>query len=196
MLEGLYSWLAWHGAPFALAAVLALVVIDACVFPALPDLFATLAFLLDPGLWWGLAILSTVCLGEITGNSLLYALVRRKQLPEFVQRAMRRWVDFLVLKDERVLLLNRFAPIVPYSGAFIATCGWSYRRSIAYIAVGGLAKYSILLCMASIIHATLDGSLAFAVTVVAVLAIICASLATSYYYRRRHGLGRGPGEGL
>jgi len=185
MLEGLYDWLLSGGAWYALAGVFCLVIVDAMIFPALPDLFAVLTFLLTPSLWWGIAVLLTVCTAELVGNSALYALVKRKRLPEFLERAMKKWVGFLVLKDERVILMNRFAPIVPYTGAFIATCNWSYRKAMGYLVAGCIAKYTILLAIASALNAALDRDLAFAATVVAIFVILGLSLVSSYYYRRR-----------
>lgn len=185
MLESLHEWLLANGLWYALLAVLAFVIIDACVIPALPDLFAALAFLVEPGLWWGLAILGAVCAGEILGNTLLYSLVKRKRLPDFIERAMKKWVGFLFLKDEKALLLNRFAPMIPYSGAFIATCGWSIRRSLGFIIAGGLAKYSILLGIAFALDSALDSETAALATVTAVIIILIASLASAQVLKRR-----------
>jgi uncharacterized membrane protein YdjX (TVP38/TMEM64 family) len=191
MLESLHAWLLANGLWYALLAVLAFVLIDACVFPALPDLFAALAFLLEPGLWWGLAILGTVCVGEFCGNTLLYALVRRRRLPGFAERAMKKWVGFLVVGDERALLLNRFAPMIPYSGAFIATCGWSYSTSITIIAAGGLVKYSMLLGIVYALDSALDPELTGLATVAAVVAILVASLAASRALKGRRRVQEG-----
>ncbi|MFH0816727.1 MAG: hypothetical protein V1934_07940 [Methanobacteriota archaeon] len=185
MLESLHGWLLANGLWYALLAVLAFVIVDACLFPALPDLFAVLAFLVKPELWWGLAILGTVCVGEITGNTLLYSLVKRKSLPGFMERAMKKWVGFLFLKDEKALLLNRFAPMIPYSGAFIATCGWSFRRSLGYIIAGGLVKYSVLLGIAFALNSALDSGAAALATVAAVIVILVASLASAQVLKRR-----------
>ena len=185
MLESLHAWLLANGLWYALLAVFAFVLIDACLFPALPDLFAVLAFLVEPGLWWGLAILGTVCVGEILGNTLLYSLVKRKRLPDFIERTMNKWVGFLFVKDEKALLLNRFAPMIPYSGAFIATCGWSFRRSLMFIIAGGLAKYSVLLGIAFALNSTLDSGMAALATIAAVVIILVASLASAHVLKRR-----------
>jgi len=185
MLESLHAWLLANGLWYALLAVFAFVLIDACLFPALPDLFAVLAFLVEPGLWWGLAILGTVCVGEILGNTLLYSLVKRKRLPDFIERTMNKWVGFLFVKDEKALLLNRFAPMIPYSGAFIATCGWSFRRSLLFIMAGGLAKYSVLLGIAFALNSTLDSGMAALATITALVIILVASLASAHVLKRR-----------
>ena len=185
MLETLHGWLLANGLWYALLALLAFVLVDACVFPTLPDLFAVLVFLAEPEPWWGLAILGTVCAGEITGNTILYSLVKRNRLPGFIERAMKKWVGFLFLKDERALLLNRFAPMIPGTGAFIATCGWNFRRSLMFIIAGGLAKYSILLGIAFALNSTLDSEMAALATVTAVIIILVASLASAHVLKRR-----------
>jgi hypothetical protein len=108
---------------------------------------------------------------------------------------MKKWVDFLIVNDERALLLNRFAPMIPYSGAFIATCGWSYTRSISIIAAGGLVKYSILLGIVYALQATLDPGVTGLATVVAVVTILIISLAASKLLRVRKGRGKLKPEG-
>src|SRR2546428_2923795 len=66
-------------------------------------------------------------------------------MPRWLEGAMKKWTSFLLVQDERVILMNRAVPVIPMVGAFIATLGWDYRRSMAYVAIGGLAKYAILL---------------------------------------------------
>ena len=102
-----------------------------------------------------------------------------------MERAMKKWVGFLFLRDEKALLLNRFAPMIPYSGAFIATCGWSFKRSLGFIIAGGLAKYSILLGIAFALDSTLDSEMAALATVTAVVIIMVASLASARVLKGR-----------
>jgi len=49
-----------------------------------------------------------------------------------------------VVHDERLLLLNRIAPIVPYTGAFIATCNWNLKKCAVYIFASAIVKFSII----------------------------------------------------
>lgn len=183
------------GPVVALLALFVIFVIDAAIFPALPEVFAVIFFLANPlpdgsALVWGLAILCMAILGELTGNTLLYVivrnlLVRKKEMPGFLERVMKRYVDFLIVKDEKIILMNRIAPVVPMVGAFMAVCEWSYRRSMSYIFLGAVAKYSFLLLLVGFFGMVYEKETAQIIALVAVLAIIVISGLLSVVYRRR-----------
>src|SRR2546427_10983671 len=132
-------------------------VVDAAVIPTLPEVFVVGFFSLHsdlgiPPVVWGTALLGMALAGEATGNSLLYfamnrALVRTGRMPKRIEALMRRWTDFLLLHDERIILLNRVIPVVPFVGAFIAALKWSYPRSLAYILICAAVNYSALLIL-------------------------------------------------
>jgi membrane protein YqaA with SNARE-associated domain len=186
MLEGLFGWFQGFGPGFALLGLFLILVLDAMIFPALPELFAVLAFLMDPSPEWAVILLVTVCLAEVVGNSLLYAFVRWKKLPGFLERAMKKWTGFIIFSDERIILLNRVAPVMPFTGAFIATCGWNYRKSMAYLVAGGLLKYSALLGLVSFFDYEFETADAQLFSIAAVAVVICASLAASFALRWKH----------
>jgi len=185
MFEGLYDWFLTYGVFYALIGLFIIFVIDSMIFPALPELFAVIAFALDPTFEWGLAILVTACCAEVVGNSLLYGLVKWKRLPEFIQKAMKKWVRFLFVKDERIILMNRIAPVIPFTGAFIATCDWDYKRSMLYLVIGGLVKYGFLLTLIGMLHMEFDREKAQIFTVIALAIVIGASFVASIIYRNR-----------
>lgn len=178
----------------ALLALFAIFVVDAAIFPALPEVFVVLVYAyrpdsIDPFLW-SVALLGIAVAGEAVGNTALYwavrrALVDRGRMPRWIERGMRKWIQFLILPDERMILLNRVAPIVPFVGAFIATLRWSYRRSLAYIVVGGTAKYAALLFLVAYIGVVYDPDVARWVTFLLVVVIVAASAFTSFVVRRR-----------
>ena len=184
MLEGLFDWFLDHGMIYALIGIFIILVIDAAVFPALPEVFATIAFLLNPTLMWGIALLITALLAEFTGNSLLYGLVKRSSLPEFVKRAMNKWTDFIFLKDERIILINRVAPIVPFTGAFMAVCKWNYWMSMFYLMIGGAAKYGALFALIGLFNIQFERGKAQMFTIISLFIIICLSFVSSYLYKR------------
>ncbi|MCK4367399.1 MAG: hypothetical protein KAW84_05575 [Thermoplasmata archaeon] len=183
------------GPAVALLALFIIFVIDAAIFPALPEVFAVLFFMANPlpdgsALVWGLAILCIAILGELVGNTLLYLIVRnllvkKKRMPRFLEKVMKRYMNFLIVKDEKVILVNRVAPVVPMVGAFMAVCEWSYPRSISYIFLGSLAKYSFLLLLVGSFGVLYEKETAQIVALVAVLAIIMVSGLLSLIYRRR-----------
>ncbi len=190
-LSGLFGFLGLVG---TLVALLLVFVIDAAIIPTLPELAIVLSYLyrgpgVDP-LLWALLLLGMALAGEVIGNTLMFLWVRklvvdRGHLPRVVARAMRGWTRFLLIRDERIILVNRLAPVVPFVGAFIAVVGWSYPKSMLYIIVGSVAKYSVLLVLVGYLGLIYDPNTATLVTVLAILALIAISVGASYLLRRR-----------
>ena len=183
------------GTPGTLAALYLIFVVDATVIPALPEVFVVGFFYLHdrlglPPLLWGVGLLAMAVAGEATGNSLLYwfvnrTLVRTGKMPARIESLMRRWTKFLILHDERVILLNRVVPVVPFVGAFIAALKWNYPKSLAFIVIGGAAKYSALLLLIGVVGVAYDPAIAGWITLILVLTIVGVSAAGSVLYRRR-----------
>jgi len=190
-LAGLFAFLGPAGTLLALFLVF---VIDAAVIPALPELAVVLSFLYrTPGtdaVPWALLLLIMAVAGEAVGNTLMFLWVRRLlidrgHLPKFVHRLMKGWTQFLPVRDERIILVNRIAPVVPFAGAFIAVVGWSYPRSLLYIVLGAAGKYSLLLVLVGYLGVVYDPNTATLLTVGAVVVIVIASLTASFVLRRR-----------
>ena len=175
-------------------------VVDAAVIPTLPEVFVVGFFSLHsdlgiPPVVWGAALLGMALAGEATGNSLLYfavnrALVRTGRMPKRIEALMRRWTDFLLLHDERIILLNRVIPVVPFVGAFIAALKWSYPRSLAYILIGAAVKYGALLLLVGAVGVTYDPSIAAWITLGLVVGLVVASAIGSLLFRSRVGRGK------
>jgi len=53
-------------------------------------------------------------------------------------------------QDERLLLLNRFVPVLPAAGAFIFAAGWRPWRALGFVALGSVLKYGILLAASAL----------------------------------------------
>ncbi len=190
-LSGLFAFLGPTGTLLALFLVF---VVDAALFPTLPELFFVLSFTFRIASWdpasWALLLLAMAVAGEATGNTIMYLWVRklivdRGHMPERLARIMKGWTQFLVVRDERIILINRIAPVLPLVGAFIATLGWSYPRSMGYIVTGALAKYTVLLALVAWLGVAYNRDAATLITVVAILAVVAASLLLSVVYRRR-----------
>ena len=181
----------------SLVALLLIFALDAALFPALPEVWIVVTYtyrpeVLDPLLWAAL-LLGVGIAGDVLGTTFLYLMVRRvlirgRRMPGWLERGMKRWTTFLVVRDERLILLNRVAPVIPFVGAFIATLGWDYRRSLAYVAFGGLAKYAILLFVVFAIGVAYNPSTARWITLGIVVVVVAVSVLASSLYRRRHGL--------
>ena len=198
-LEGLFDILGPGG---RLVALFLLFVIDAALFPALPELFFVLTYAFRPAgtdpTTWGLLLVALAVAGEAVGNSALYLFVKRAlietgHMPPRLEKLMRRWIGFLLVRDERVILLNRVAPVVPLVGAFIAACRWDFRKSLSYVVAGALAKYGILLVLVGLIGVAYDEATARWITVGFVILLVAASAVGSVLYRRREGpVPKGP----
>ena len=190
-LTGLFAFLGPTG---TLVALFLVFVIDAAIIPTLPELAVVLSYLYrDPGVdpfAWALLLLAMALAGEVVGNTLMFLWVRklvvdRGHLPRLLGRAMRGWTDLMITPDERIILVNRVAPVVPFVGAFIAVVGWNYRKSIAYIVIGGAAKYSFLLVLVGYLGFVYDPGTATLITVAAGLILVGGSVAAATLYRRR-----------
>ncbi|MEM0448626.1 MAG: hypothetical protein QW520_02255 [Methanomassiliicoccales archaeon] len=167
--------------------------IDAILFPTLPELFVILIFFagqeLMPEFQWEFAvlILLTIAMAEIAGVLTLYNLVRRIKVPTRIEKVIMKYRDFLLVRDERMILVNRIAPILPFLGAFVAICKWSLRKTLFYTVLGGMLKYGIILAAAGYLVYYFEAGVARLVTFLLVLIIIGISFALSFYRKRRLG---------
>jgi membrane protein DedA with SNARE-associated domain len=153
--------------------------------PTLPELFVMGFYATNPDLEWGLTLLAVVIVAEFCGNGMLFLLVRRFGLPHFLKKPMKKWMGFLMVKDERVILVNRVAPVLPFVGAFIATMKWDVKKSFIYIFVGGAVKYAVLITFVGIFFAAFEAEVARNATISAILAIIIVSFVQSYFASRK-----------
>jgi membrane protein DedA with SNARE-associated domain len=176
----------WGG----LLCIFVLFYIDAIIFPTLPELFTMLIFTADYGvepLPFAVAIMLTISVAEIAGLLSLYYVVKKAKLPKWVQKAVKRYQAFLLYPDERMILLNRIAPILPFLGAFVASGEWNLRKSIFYTLVGSWIKYGAILAMSALFIAFLDRGLAQITTMVMILIVIAASIIVSMARRKKMG---------
>ena len=190
-LEGLFAFL---GAAGTLVGLFVVFVVDAAIIPTLPELAVVLSYTyrgagVDP-FFWALLLLAMAMAGEAVGNTALYiyvrrALVDRGHMPRLLTRAIRRWTGFLLVRDERIILVNRVAPVVPFVGAFIAVLSWSYPKSLSYVLIGAAAKYTFLLVLVAYLGLVYDPATATIITIVAIVALVGLSVAASWAVRRR-----------
>src|SRR5881628_2692942 len=200
LLTSLFGSLGPVGSLVILVIIFAL---DAALFPALPEVWIVVTYtyrpteMLGPVAWAGLLLAMAVA-GDVLGTSLLYVAVRRwvvlrRRMPRWLERAMKKWTGFLLVQDERVILMNRAVPVIPMVGAFIATLEWDYRRSMAYVAIGGLAKYAILLYVVFAIGLAYDVATARWITLSLVVVVVGLSFVASWLRRRRIEASSQPG---
>lgn len=158
------------------------------IFPTVPELFTVLVFMqgygLDP-LLLGALLLAAIAVGEVAGLLTLYWIVKRLRVPVRLQRIIMGYRDFLVCRDEKMILVNRVAPVLPFMGAFVALCHWDLKRSIAYLLIGGMTKYGLILLLSGFFLAYLEKGTATTVTIAMVLAVIALSFVATMVRKRR-----------
>ena len=187
--EFIYSYLGDYGDAGVLLCVFLIFLIDAIVFPALPEIFFILGYDYNPTPVFGILLVLTAVAAELAGVFSLYYVAKHIRIPKKLTRIVDRYVQFLLVSDERVMLLNRIAPMIPFAGAFIALVdSWDPRKCALYIVIGCVLKYGLLIMASSFFYAYFGSDAALKVTMAFVIAIIGISLAASYYRKKKTGL--------
>lgn len=169
-----------------LLAMLVIIWIDGTAFPTLPEVWMVWIFGVHPlSFEWGAALVIVASFASLLGNFSLYTLVKLAKLPHWIQKRMQQYTKFLVVHDERLLLLNRIAPILPYTGAFIAVCNWNIRRCAAYIFASALVKFTIIVLISWASFNNLKEEVAPWVSLGFVAMFLTVSIIASFIYRKR-----------
>jgi hypothetical protein len=184
-LEALLNFFEGFGAAGVLLFLFSVFFLDAMLVPTLPELFVMGFFASRPTLGWGATLLAVVCTAEVASNALLYVFVKRSGLPPYIERRMRQWVEFLIVSDERVILMNRIAPVIPFMGAFIATMKWDVRKSFFYVFLGSLVKYSVLMALVSVLFVYFEKNTARNFTLIAIIAVVAVSFVHGHYTKQK-----------
>ncbi|HEX2066573.1 MAG TPA: hypothetical protein VHI93_07155 [Candidatus Thermoplasmatota archaeon] len=162
-MEELAIWRIAVAHPVAVLAVI--FVLDGLGLPLMPEVAALLAFAQDPSLLWGALLLALIVAMEVAAALFLYAAVATLGTPRPVRRLMGGYTAAMLVRDERLLLLNRVVPVLPFAGAFIAVNGWRPLRSLAYIALGSAGKYALVFLLSGLAYAYFAGPWALAASV-------------------------------
>ncbi|AIZ57008.1 hypothetical protein Mpt1_c11460 [Candidatus Methanoplasma termitum] len=176
------------GGPVLVFCIFLIFLIDAAFFPTLPELFFIGAFFYDPSITFGAALLIAAIAAEVLGLVVLYTIVGRIRVPKRIASVANKYIDFLLLSDERLLLLNRIAPMIPFSGAFVRIAGWNIKKSIFYVFLGCILKYGAILLMSNFFYEFYSSNTAQTVTIIFVLAVIGVSFVLSVIMKKRKGL--------
>ena len=161
--------------------------IDAIVFPTLPELFAVIIFMVQPTAPFALMVLAVIAAAELLGTSTLYYVIKNIRVPKRIQAAADRYCNMLFVKNEKIVILNRVAPILPFMGAFAAICNWNFRTVLVYTFVGGMLKSGAILALSGLFFAYMSTGMAQTVTIGLVIGIIIISLAYSMLKNRKEG---------
>ncbi|MDR0509126.1 MAG: hypothetical protein LBG63_04830 [Candidatus Methanoplasma sp.] len=186
--EWLYGLFGSEGGPALVLCIFLIFLFDALFFPVLPELFYVSAFFYDPSLPFGLCLLAAAIAAETFGLVALYLIVGKIRVPRRIDAAINKYIKFLILGDERLLLLNRIAPMIPFSGAFVRIVGWDIKKSAFYVLVGCVLKYGAVLLMSDFFHSYYSGGDAQTFTLIFIFAVIAVSFALSVITKKKRGM--------
>lgn len=169
-----------------LVALTVIIWIDGTLFPTLPEFWLVFIYGVHPDSFtWGATLVLVASAASLLGNFTLYYLVKKAKLPSWIQKRMKQYTNFLIVKDERLLLLNRLAPMVPYTGAFMAVCNWNLRRSAIYIFVSAIAKFSVIVLISWASYDQLREDIAPTVALISVAIVLIISFVASVVYKKK-----------
>ena len=178
-----------HGAIGIAIVIFLIFYIDAVFFPTLPEIFFIIGFMYDPTPIWGITILIVVSLAEAAGLCTLYCIVEKIGVPERIKNIADKYADFLIVSDEKMLLVNRVAPMLPFAGAFVSLIhSWTFKRALVYNFIGCYLKYGIILLFANFFYSYFGSQEAQWYTIAFVLIVMVLSIIASIYKRRKAGL--------
>ncbi len=175
-----------------LLCIFLIFLLDAFLFPTLPELFFVIAYMggqeYGGGLIFDCGLLAMAVAAEIVGIFSLYYVVKHVRVPKKIEKLINVYTKFLLLGDERLLLLNRIAPMIPFAGAFIAISKWSPYKSAAYIIIGCIVKFGFIMLLADFFYTWFGSSQAELFTIIMIFAVIGISVAASFIVKKRKGL--------
>ncbi len=183
--DNLINFFQGFGLAGFIVALFFIFLVDSMIFPSLPELFFLIAFLLNPSFQWGVFLLFIALFGIFCGNTLLYLMAKKARIPNFIKEIMRKYSSMLLLGDERLLFLNNIAPVLPYTGAFMAVNKWNYKKSMLYLQAGAALKFSILLFLSSSFYILFKEGIARKATLVLIFVTIAISFSLSYFRKRK-----------
>lgn len=170
-----------------LAMLVVVFLLDGLGIPLMPEIAMLLAFGTDPTWQWGLAIVALAVVLEVLATSLVWGLLGATGMPRRLQRVMDAYAGAMLVSDERLLLVNRFVPVLPVVGAFIRARSWRIGLSLAYVALGSAVKYGLLVTVAAAAYEYFSSAWAFGVS----LGLAGTFIAVSWgFAMRRWWVGR------
>ena len=178
-----------YGAWGILLVLFLIFYIDAVFFPTLPEIFFIIGFMYDPTPAWGIIILITASLAEAAGLSTLYYIVEKIGVPDRIKNIADKYADFLIVSDEKMLLINRVAPMLPFAGAFVSLIhSWTLKRALVYNFIGCYLKYGIILLFANFFYSYFGSSEAQLYTIIFVIIVMVLSIIAALVKKRRAGI--------
>lgn len=177
-----------------LLCIFLIFLLDALLVPTLPELFFILGFMAgaehNTPIVFGCELLLVAILAELVGILSLYYVVKHIRIPKKIEKLVDTYTKFLVMGDERLLLLNRIAPMIPFAGAFIAIAKWDLKKSIFYIVLGCVLKYGIIMLLSNMFLDFFSSDQAQLFMIIMIVVVIAVSMVLSIVVKKRHGIDK------
>lgn len=187
--DWLFSLFDGLGPEWVLLCICLLFLLDAILIPTLPEVFFIMGFDRQPTVLFGGELLLAAIIGELIGIFSLYYVVKHIRVPKRISKIADKYVNFLIVSDEKALLMNRIAPMIPFAGAFIALIeSWNPKKCVFYIVTGCILKYGAILLASGFFYTFFTGRMAQQVMLVFIIAVIVVSFIASYVKKKRSGL--------
>ncbi len=187
--DWLFSLFDGLGPEWVLLCICLLFLLDAILIPTLPEVFFIMGFDRQPTVLFGGELLLAAIIGELIGIFSLYYVVKHIRVPKRISKIADKYVNFLIVSDEKALLMNRIAPMIPFAGAFIALIeSWDPKKCVFYIVTGCILKYGAILLASGFFYTFFTGRMAQQVMLMFIIAVIVVSFIASYVKKKRSGL--------
>lgn len=187
--DWLFSLFDGLGPEWVLLCICLLFLLDAILIPTLPEVFFIMGFDRQPTVLFGGELLLAAIIGELIGIFSLYYVVKHIRIPKRISKIADKYVNFLIVSDEKALLMNRIAPMIPFAGAFIALIeSWDPKKCVFYIVTGCILKYGAILLASGFFYTFFTGRMAQQVMLMFIIAVIVVSFIASYVKKKRSGL--------
>lgn len=181
--DAIVNFFASFGILGSLIALFIIFLIDSMLFPTLPEFFLLVIYLTNPAIDWGIVLVFVSVVSTFIGNSVLYWIAKKYRY-QWIDKIVKKYSSLLISKDEKILLINRAIPILPYTGIFIAINEWDYKKSMFYIVLGGILKFFFLIALCSFFYELFEKGIAQKATFLLVIITLLIGFFLSYYKRR------------
>ena len=192
--QAIYDLFGANGEWGLVLCIFLIFLLDALLIPTLPELFFVLAFIGGANyghpLLFGVELLIAAIIAEQIGIFSLYLVVKKynHKIPKKIQSALDKYTQFLVVSDEKLLLLNRVAPMLPFAGAFVAILNWSVPKSAFYIVLGCVVKFGFIMMLSNFFYNYFQSEESQIITIVMILVVIAVSIVLSVFVKKKKGI--------
>jgi hypothetical protein len=160
--------------------------LDGFAIPTLPEAWLILIALTDTTVPWGLLLVLVGTASAVGAQFLLYSIVRKTGMPSRIKKVMNKYTKILIVPSEKLAFVNWLAPVVPFTGAFIAVReDWKPKLAFSYSVLGGLVKMTILVAIAILFPRLVPPETVADASLVLILVVLAVSIAATLIRHRR-----------